>query len=284
VTFSNRVSGVSLVAPFEDFRLVSSIKGAAITSVTATSESTYAVRVSAGKGNGTLRLDVADNDSITDAAGNPLGGLGTGNGDFSAGETYIINKSITTVKTSIFKSQPSYDGWLLESGENTNKGGKLDKAATTFYVGDDPKDKQYRAILSFDTSSLPNNAVILYVQLKIKQQGIEGSDPFGTHGALLSEIRNGTFSNNAILQRGDFSATATPGSVRDTFVELTSDWYGAELRNANLTLVNKAGTTQFRLFFSMDDNDDLNADFVKFYSGNALSGTQPQLIVTYYVP
>jgi len=188
------------------------------------------------------------------------------------------------VKTSIFKSQPSYDGWLLESGENTNKGGKLDKGATTFHVGDDPKDKQYRGVLSFDTSSLPNNAVILYVQLKIKQQGIEGSDPFGTHGALLSEIRNGTFSNNAILQRGDFSAAATPGSVRDMFVELPSDWYGAELRNANLMLVNRAGSTQFRLFFSKDDNEDLSADFVKLYSGNALSATVPQLIVTYYVP
>ena len=284
VTFSNRVMGVDLVAPFEDFHLVSNIKGAAIMSITPASESTYVVRVNAGKGNGTLRLDVVDNDSITDAAGNPLGGVGAGNGDFSAGETYIINKSITTLKTSIFKSQPSYDGWVLESGENTNRGGKLDKSAATFYVGDDEKDEQYRGILSFATSSLPNNAVIIYVQLKVKRQAIEGSDPFGTHGALLSEIRKDTFGKNAILQAADFSAAATPGSVKDTFVELTSDWYATELRNANLTLINKAGITQFRLFFSKDDNDDLNADTVKFYSGNALSAAMPQLIVTYYIP
>jgi hypothetical protein len=98
----------------------------------------------------------------------------------------------------------------------------------------------------------------------------------------MSEIRKGTFSNNAILQTGDFSVT--PGYVQDTFAELTSDWYATELKDANLTLVNKAGTTQFRLFFSKDDNDDLNADAVKFYSGNALSAYIPQLIVTYYVP
>ena len=126
MTFSNRVSGVDLVAPFKDFRLVSNIPGAAITGITPTSESTYTVRVNARKGNGTIRLDIVDNDSITDAAGNPLGGVGAGNGDFRAGESYIINESITTIKTKIFKSQPAYDGWVLESGENTNLGGDLD--------------------------------------------------------------------------------------------------------------------------------------------------------------
>ncbi len=284
VTFSNRVSGVNLVAPFDDFRLVSSIAGSKITSVTATSESTYTVRVNVGKGNGTIRLDVTDDDSITDDAGNPLGGVGAGNGSFSTGETYIINKSITTLKTSIFKSQPSYDGWVLESGENTNRGGKVDRSAATFFVGDDEMDKQYRGILSFDTSPLPNNAVILYAQLKLRRRGIEGSDPFRTHGSLLSDIRDGTFSNIAILQTGDFSAAATSGHVSDTFIELESNWFATELQDANLALVNKAGTTQFRLSFSKDDNDDLSADYVEFYSGNGLSSYVPQLTVTYYVP
>ena len=165
-----------------------------------------------------------------------------------------------------------------------NRGGKVDRSMATFYVGDDEKDKQYRGIVSFDTSPLPNNAVILYAQLKARRRGIEGGDPFGTHGSLLSDIRNGTFGNIAILQTGDFSAGASGGYVSDTLIELESNWYAAELDNANLALVNKAGTTQFRLFFSKDDNDDLNIDYVEFYSGNALSSYVPQLIVTYYVP
>ena len=172
----------------------------------------------------------------------------------------------------------------MESGENTNQGGTLDNDATSFHVGDDVKDRQYRGILAFDTTSLPNNAVILQAQLKVRQQGIVGSDPFGTHGTLLSEIRNGTFSNNAILQTGDYSSAATPGYVWDTFAEQTPDWYVTELHNANLLLVNKAGTTQFRLFFSKADNDDLNADYVNFYSGDAQISNTPQLVVTYYVP
>jgi hypothetical protein len=126
--------------------------------------------------------------------------------------------------------------------------------------------------------------VILYVQLKVKRQGIMGSDPFATHGALLSEIRTGTYSDKAILQADDFSAGATAGYVLDTFAELTRNWYAAELHDANLALVNRAGTTQFRLSFSKDDNDNLNADYVEFYSGNAQSSNMPQLVVTYYVP
>ncbi|MFT3893382.1 MAG: right-handed parallel beta-helix repeat-containing protein [Anaerolineales bacterium] len=284
VTFSNRVSGVDLVPPFKDFRLISNISGAAITDITRVTESTYTVRVNTGKGNGILRLDILDDDSITDIAGNPLGGVGAGNGNFTKGETYLINRSITTVKTTVFQSQPGYDGWILELGENTSVGGKFDKSAATFFVGDNEKNEQYKGILSFDTSPLPNKAVILQVQLKVRQSGIEGNDPFSTHGKLLAEIRKDVFGTNATLQIGDFSAEASRGSALDTFTGLTPGWYVTELRNVNLTFIDKAGTTQFRLSFSKDDNDDLDADYVKFFSGNSQPGTMPQLIVTYYVP
>jgi hypothetical protein len=49
-------------------------------------------------------------------------------------------------------------------------------------------------------------------------------------------------------------------------------------------LINKTGLTQFRLSFTKDDNDDLGSDYVKFFSGNSISGYQPQLIIKYYVP
>jgi hypothetical protein len=116
------------------------------------------------------------------------------------------------------------------------------------------------------------------------QQGIVGSDPFLTHGDLLVEIHNGSFSDKAVLQVDDFSAAATPGSVLEALKELAPSWFGIELQDANLALVNKIGATQFRLSFSKDDDDDLEADVVKFYSGNSVSSSRPQLIVTYYVP
>jgi hypothetical protein len=286
VTFSEPVKGVDLVSPFGDFKLVSGqdILDAAITSVTSVSATIYTVRVSTGSGSGTLRLDVIDDDSIVDAKDQPLGGVGMGNGNFTTGEEYTVNPSTTRTISVAFKSAGVYDGWVLESGENTNVGGGLDRNATTFNVGDDQRDRQYKGILSFDTNSLPDNAVIVSAQLKVKRQGMVGADPFKTHGALLVEIRNGPFNNSAALQTADFSAAASPGATRDQLASLTYSWYAVQLSNANLLRINKGGVTQFRLLFSKDDNDDRGADLMKFFSGNSVDANQPELIVTYYEP
>jgi hypothetical protein len=280
VNFSEAVTGVDP----SDFQLASQgITGAAITGVTPVSGTTYTVGASTGSGNGTLRLDLIDNDSIVDAAVQPLGGAGTANGNFTAGEEYKVNKSLADTIAISFKSAGESDGWILESGENTNAGRRIDRNATTLQVGDDPRDRQYKSILSFDTSSLPDNALIVAAQLKVKRQDIVGADPFGTHGALVLEIRTGPF-NNASLQAADFSAAAGPGGLRDSFAGLTSSWYAAQLSSANLVLINKAGLTQFRLFFSKDDNDDQGADYLKFFSGNSPEANRPELIINYYVP
>lgn len=286
VTFSEAVTGVDIAAPFSDFGLVvsSGITGASIASVTPVSETIYTVTVNTGAGNGTIRLNLMDDDSIINSERVPLGGSGTANGDFSTGEEYTINKSITNVVSVSFKSEASYDGWVLESSETSKTGRTLDKQSTTVNAGDDQRDRQYRTILSFNTGSLPNNAVIVSAQLKVKRQGMEGVDPFGTHGALVVEIRNGVFGSSTELQAGDFSALAGTGALRDPFTALTSSWYSAELSNTNLALINKIGRTQFRLFFSRDDDDDLSADYVKFFSGNSSDANMPELVITYYVP
>src|SRR6185503_17565446 len=46
-----------------------------------------------GTGDGTLRLDVTDNDSIQDSLGNPLGGSGAGNGAFTSGPFYTLDRT-----------------------------------------------------------------------------------------------------------------------------------------------------------------------------------------------
>jgi hypothetical protein len=286
VTFSEPVTGVDLAVPFADFALAvsSGISAASITSVTPVSESTYTVSVNTGSGDGTLRLDLLDDDSILNSKAQPLGGAGIANGSFTTGEVYTINKAMPAPDSASFKSVAVLDGWILESGENSNGGGTLDRNATTVNAGDDQKNRQYRSILSFDTSSLPDRAVIVSAQLKIKRQDIVGADPFGTHGVLVLEIRSGGFYNSILLQASDFSAPASWGSVRDSFAPLTSSWYAASLSSTNLKLINKFGATQFRVFFSRDDNDDRSADYIKFFSGNSTDENKPELTLTYYVP
>lgn len=50
----------------------------------------YTVSVKTGTDNGTVRLDLVDNNTIRDAAGNRLGGPALGDGNFSKGETYLV--------------------------------------------------------------------------------------------------------------------------------------------------------------------------------------------------
>src|SRR5205085_2865753 len=101
VTFSEGVSGVDV----SDFALVTSgLSGASIISVTPVNGSTYTVAVNTGSGDGTVGLNLVDDDSIADTAGNKLGGTGsgstytltvnTGSGSGTVGLNLVDNDSI----------------------------------------------------------------------------------------------------------------------------------------------------------------------------------------------
>jgi hypothetical protein len=179
-------------------------------------------------------------------------------------------------------STSAQDGWVLESSEASGQGGTMNAIATTFNLGDDATDKQYRAILSFN-ASLPANAVISSVTLKIKKQGLVGTNPFATLGNILVDIKTDAFSGNNALQIGDFQAASSRagiGAIKNTPAD---NWFSLKLPATAFGFINQAGITQFRLRFSKDDNDNLTADFLKFFSGNN-SSNKPQLIITYTVP
>jgi hypothetical protein len=47
-------------------------------------------------------------------------------------------------------------------------------------------------------------------------------------------------------------------------------------------VINKTGTTQLRVYFNLDDNDDSGNDYIGYYSGeSSTSANRPQLVVTY---
>ena len=183
-----------------------------------------------------------------------------------------------------YKSLDIKDGHVLESGENTNVGGSILAAGTTFHLGDDVANKQYIAILHFDTSALPDTAIITSATLKIKKYATVGTDPFTILGNLTVDMRKPSFGAD-LLSINDFqilsgrSAVATFGTVP------VSNWYSAALNSSGRNYLSKTTTTQFRLRFATDDNNNLIADYMRFYSGDhANSAVWPQLIVEYYVP
>jgi len=197
------------------------------------------------------------------------------------------------ILTKSYRSVGSQDGWVLESSETSSKGGTMNAAATVFHLGDDGQDRQYRAILSFNTSGMPDDAVITNVTLKIKKQGLAGTDPFTTHGNIMLDVRKGAFGGNNALQLADFQAAPSmkpTGTINNT---PSSGWYPVifiyyppfpNIYNI-YKYINLTGVTQFRLRFQKDDNDDLDDDYLIFHSGDAgTASNRPLLVIQYYVP
>jgi hypothetical protein len=88
ITFSEPVTGVDA----SDFTM--STTGLVNLSITGISGggNTRVVMINTGLHDGTVRLDLVDDDSILDLATSPLNGAGAGNGSFNGGETYTIDR------------------------------------------------------------------------------------------------------------------------------------------------------------------------------------------------
>jgi hypothetical protein len=276
------VSGVDV----SDFTLTTSdnLSGASVTNLSG-SDNVYIVSVKTGSQDGTIGLNIKDDDSILDVAGNPLGGTGLDNGNFTSSETYTVIKSIPiNISTATFTSDKTNDGWVIESNEFSDQGGGVNSFSPTFYLGDNAEDRQFRTILDFNTSSLPDNAVITDATLKIKKLSVTGTDPFTTHQNVVVDVNNGPFGVSA-LQEADFQAPASKDFAGMILNAPADNWFSAAMDKATLQYINLTGSTQFRLRFQLDDNDNLAADTIKFYSGNsAILDYRPVLQVEYYVP
>ncbi len=137
------------------------------------------------------------------------------------------------------------------------------------------------ADLHFNTSTLPDTAVITSVTLKImKASGGAGST--STLSSLLVDMTKPSFGTCGVGSDrfpGDGGKTSDIQSLHDRrqLVQRTPQGTG-------LSYVNRTGTTQFRVRFIKGDDGDGLADYLLFYSGNATLASRPQLIVTYYIP
>jgi hypothetical protein len=229
-------------------------------------------------------LAVGDSLTLVRAAGETVGTYPITINSFPASSNYTLtyvgaNLTITPIVT--INSTGAYDGWILESTRTSSVGGSMNSNAATFQLGDDVSNRQYRGILSFDTSSLPANAVITSVVIKIKQSGLPtGTNPFKALGGLLVDICKGSFGGANALSVKDFQATPTVAKVGTFSATPVAGWYSVSLTGAGLTNINLPGVTQFRLYFTKGDNNNAKADFMKFISGNS-AANQPQLIITY---
>ncbi|HZF09056.1 MAG TPA: DNRLRE domain-containing protein, partial [Thermoanaerobaculia bacterium] len=169
----------------------------------------------------------------------------------------------------------------------SNVGGSIDATATStsaLRVGDDNKNRQYKTVVSFDTSAIPDGATLLSATLRLRRGTLSGTNPFTTHGTCWVDVQSGSgFSGSTTLQTGDFQAAATAVQAASLTNAINNlDWSTGNLNAAGLAAVNKTGTTQLRVYFNLDDNNDKSADYIGYYSGdNGTAANRPQLVVVY---
>jgi choice-of-anchor B domain-containing protein len=203
------------------------------------------------------------------------------------GEGASSNEASATPGGSVtFTAIGAQDGYVLESGETSSVGGSVDVNGsnnTALRVGDDNKDRQYRSVVSFDTSSIPDGATILSVTLRLRRGTVSGTNPFSTHGTAWVDVQTGGFSGSTTLQAGDFQAVPTALHAASLSNAATNGaWSEGTLNAAGMAAIDKTGATQLRIYFNLDDNDDSRADYIGYYSGeNASAANRPQLVVTY---
>ncbi len=235
-----------------------------------------------GTANSTLTIS-ASGAAATGTTGISVNGT-SGPDTRSAGVSVTVT-GITPV-TVVFTSVGAQDGRTQESSETSNVGGGSNSNNTgtaALRVGDLTQDRQYRSIVSFDTSSIPDGATITSATLRLVRGTLTGTNPFTTHGTCQVDIVTGAYGGSTALVDSDFEAASTATAVGSLSSPAANGSPStAALNAAGLAAINKTGTTQLKFYFTLDDNDDGGSDYVGFYSGdNGTAANRPTLTVVY---
>ncbi len=243
-----------------------------------------------GDGNDEGGRLAVDNRGHMFVAASGVGGWGKQVRRYGGGSDGFVAK-VSTPWATVFRSTGSQDGWVLESSETSGLGGSINATATTVRLGDNPTKRQYRSILSFPTGTLPNTATILIAALTLRGQSVTpaGTDPIKMFQGMQIEVRKGCFNANCALQAGDFQAAASAAAFGPFDPTPDGTLYTIFLPSAMYPYINKldtgGGRTQLRLRFNLDDNNDLIANYLSFYSGNVTAASyRPALTILYYGP
>ncbi len=187
-----------------------------------------------------------------------------------------------------FTSIASEDGHILESAQNSGAGGTVTSSGNSFRLGDDASNRAYRQFLSFDTSSLPDNAIVTQATIGITRIGNPtGSIPIGvansTWGDILVDLAAPGFGTST-LAAADWQSSATKLAVsKFAWPAYSSNMtIYSRLEDPDESLINRTGKTQFRIRYQNDDDNDGIADYMPYATGDhATASLRPTLTIQY---
>lgn len=180
-------------------------------------------------------------------------------------------------------SQPEMDGYVVENGNGSSV---FLADRETIQVGDGSNANwQYKGIISFDTSTIPTNAVIHSAQLRLRRTDDLGTP--GELGQLLIDMApaNGFGHSPALAEDDARARAAIVGLLRYNTLDNDVLWLEGELSSEGIRALDIGGVTQFRLYFTLPNNGNGQDDQLSFFAGDYPDTLyHPQLVINYEVP
>jgi poly(hydroxyalkanoate) depolymerase family esterase len=151
-----------------------------------------------------------------------------------------------------FSSEAANDGYIKANADGSAPALGTLESSMGLALGRGTDAKYNRAVLSFDTSSLPDTATIVSATLNVKFKSASGdpwSNPAGN--TLTIDLVSGCFAA-CTLATGDYLAAATAAGVAN-IVRFTAGTQNSGAFNAaGLVAISKTARTQARLRFSLN--------------------------------
>lgn len=254
VTFDHPVTGVDV----SDFNLTTTgtIAGAYIDHIHTTEDpAVYEVHVRSGVGSGTLKLNLIDNDSIASIGGAKLGGVGTGNGNFTNSEVYDV-----------VQQAPAVQGFNIDDG--TSQRSSVRQIQIVF-------DK----VVSFAGNPAsafvitgPNGAVIPTVDLSLStpiQTVVKLT--FTGVGTEFGSLKDGTYTLRIVASQISTGGVFMTADATTSFHRFFGDADGdgrvniADLGALSTAYGSGTGQSNYRSFFDFNNDGFVNiADYGQF--------------------
>ncbi len=152
-----------------------------------------------------------------------------------------------TITTDTFTSTDSEDGYVKAYSGGT---GKTVGTLSTLGIGRGADTKKNHAILSFDTSSIPDTATVTKAYLTIDLNS-DYSDPWASPSGnrLIIDIKEGCFNGSCTVEAADWDATADASDVAQVNKWTTGTTNSTNFNASGLAEINLTGDTQLRLKF-----------------------------------
>lgn len=203
-----------------------------------------------------------------DTAGNVAGDADT---------TVTVANGGGSASTSVsFGNEDANDGYVKAAANGSGAAVGTLESSYGLAIGRGSDGKFNRAVLSFDTASIPDGATITAAVLSVGFGSAYG-DPWGNPAGntLVLDVRNSCF-GACTIEASDHAASATASGVAQIARFGSGTQHSSALSAAGLAAISKTGRTQVRLRFAQDQTST-NYIWIQH-------GASAQLTVDYVMP